>query len=1292
MDINQVTKALTAAGVQATTADGQLINFATAIDKLGQRYQFLDEKTKNYVMTALGGTYQMNRLRALMDGYAQSVDLYNNSLTQADIANQKFNIYQESTQAKLDKLKASWEGFWQNSIDSSLIKGTLDIANKLVDTFGNLKTVVSAVATVLLLWKGTDVLNFFKTLPSSISSSVKQLQLFKEISAAWQLQEMGLLTTTQALGFSFKALGTSIKTAFLSNPLGWIALGITSIITAIDIFNQKQEEMKQKIEASANAAKESSDNISGLIAQYNQLNSSEIKDESSRQQLKSVQEQIVKLLGMEKDAIDLVNGSYEENIKKINEKSQAELKANQGTLQAAYNLAKQESDKRNIAGGIGGDLGNNSYSDSLLDGLKLSESQATKVRSILGSLVSEKLSTKEIVENLNEIIDLTNKYGDNTTAQYNKIVSVRDKYKGLLDKENSALADLNKNLATQGALAAQMKLGTPTKDNFQQFKESAVEAIAKQQGLNKVSDDFRNIIYDQIDSMFPQFNKQVQEVASSAQTEIKSFSDLAKEVKSTIGDVKDLNDIQSDLANGNKLSADSMLDLITKYPELLNYIHETSDGYTIEAGGIELVKKALIEKQITALKTESGITDAMETALKARLAIYGIELDSIKTLDDARNASAKLYSNIPDFVKQQVPGLQQSMTENETILESIAKLNTLKSMLDNGLKTPKTKTGGSTPSAIGYQDQSSEYLDTYNAQVKIDENDIKHLDNLISIADKQKDYNKELDLTNKKLELQKKTVTDLKIANDNISKAASAIKSGTKYNTVSWFDENGNATKTYLALVKSFEGKTDSASKAELANIEKIFGDIQKLKQAWLSNNDAIESMNTSLLDTETTLDSIRNKAADNIKSQASDIASYVSVYLDGLDNIMNAEEKAHNQKIKDLETEKKTFDDYIDDQLNQLDRVKEAQDYDKDVKGITDEIAKLQSQRNEYLMAANSGDLTAQSKVNDLNDQIAQKQNDLESKQNDRTYQLRKENLQNLKDTVDKSVEDRTTSENTAYQSMKDTYEKLKKDVQDYATAGINATAEMTTNIATDYETLKSKFTDATKGMRKTFDEDFIAGLKSAQTAIQKLQEELGKFSGVATSGDSTSSSDSSSKKPTTSKSHATLGGGFEKMSTEEFLQYRQNKLDYENGSITEAQKQYNIMLRKKYGIASDSYKYSDLVNFYATGSDYTNNGLSLVGEQGMELLNMRSGSQVISNADLTNMIKNISNIVKLPVFKAPSIPSLAGAGGSSAFTMGDIHIYAQSVDNNSIPKLANEVMSRIKIEFNKIGGFRPQ
>jgi TP901 family phage tail tape measure protein len=657
--LNDVVKALSDVGITALDSQGQLRDFADIMDEVGAKFNTLSKNEQAYLTTTMFGTYQRNRGITLLRNYNDSLKNYETALNAAGTAEQKFNIYQESTQAKLDKLTASWEGFWQNSLDSNLIKGTLDALIKLADTFGNLQSVLILAGTALAIWKGsalTSAILGMKSFSLSTKLASSSMLEFRTISSAMQLQSMGLLTTTQMLTTSFKALGSAILTSFATNPIGWIAIGLTAYTTITNSAKQKQEELNQSIKESADNAKTTTNSITELLGKYEQLNSLTIKDESSRQELKTVQEQIIKLLGMEKDAINLVNDARGESIKKVREESFEKLKANEDSLRASLNLAKENT--KNALGSSSNILGSGyEYYDFKPSDLSKKSAKILQDAKIDNLSISDRWITTELeganerIKVVQKAIDTLKNAGIKEGEVYNQLVKSRDNYQTMLDNENNALTELNKNLAAQGALQASITIGTPNKSNFEQFKKSAIEYIAQQQNVTSVSNDFRKVIYDQIDNMYPSLsgviNKTSKDTGNASQ-QLESYSqkldEQNKAIDETQSSLKSLSELYYQVSEGQSLSSDQILDLIQQYPQIIQYMNSEGNLMISQQDLLKTLFELKKQDRIQTLQAEKDKADAVIASVQTQRDAYlGFYRAMGATLNLSENQAASMF-------------------------------------------------------------------------------------------------------------------------------------------------------------------------------------------------------------------------------------------------------------------------------------------------------------------------------------------------------------------------------------------------------------------------------------------------------------------------------------------------------------------------------------------------------------------------------------------------------------------------------------------------------------------------
>lgn len=781
--INDVTKALASVDIQATDAYKQLLPIGEVIDKLGAKWDTLTKNEKAYVATALAGMYQRNRLITLLDNYSISLKNYEDALNAAGTAEQKFAIYQDSVQAKLDKLSATWEEFWQKSLNSDLIKGTIQALTTLIDTFGNLRTVLSLIATGFALWKGNEILNFFKALPKQIKTSIMSMQLFKDIQTATMMVAKGEATAIQGLTLSFQSLGMSIKTAFLSNPLGWIAVGITTIISLVDIFNQKQEEMRQKIEDTAQKAKEQSDRITELMGKYNELIDLVDKDKNAKTQLQSVQDELIKTLGLEKEAIDLVNDAREESIKKVREEAIEKLKANENALIAAKNLAEEEKkNKQGSSSALFGLLGGYEYTGSPI--LSDKENKAFNLmktisglrvdRSALGTfiLMADYTATaEERVKILETALDALKDAGLENTNIFNQLTQSQQGYINVIDKAKEANDAYNKNIAQQLILQKENEIGIPkTVREFENFRKAILDSSSG-------TEDFKRVLDELLSQEFSQFAKQIKDNSNSIFDLSKSYENLLKSISDTSKELKTLNQVIADVRNGQSLSAEKILDLIEKYDLSADAIKRTSDGYTIELSALESVRKAKIQTALDGIENEKKHALEVKKQVESRLRNYGLEIGQLKNIAEVKKKLAeqadkiaaaagmksasirnhiytRVYNAYMNKAGADVDLARQTLADIEE-LEKKSKL--LISILNDesyGVSSSKSSSSKSTP--------FSEQFDFINTKIKSLNQELKELqqqlDDTFSPADKQTIIDKMIVAQQKKADLLKKAI------------------------------------------------------------------------------------------------------------------------------------------------------------------------------------------------------------------------------------------------------------------------------------------------------------------------------------------------------------------------------------------------------------------------------------------------------------------------------------------------------------------------------------------------------
>ncbi|WP_315793186.1 NlpC/P60 family protein [Paenibacillus sp. BIC5C1] len=123
---------------------------------------------------------------------------------------------------------------------------------------------------------------------------------------------------------------------------------------------------------------------------------------------------------------------------------------------------------------------------------------------------------------------------------------------------------------------------------------------------------------------------------------------LRQVTQASIFAVAELNKTSATLTEGQSLNAQTVADLILKYPELASQIRKTTDGWTFEGQALEKLRQSKIKKSIDDLKAERASTSAAAVEALKRIQFYETELETITSISDARQKVAEIEKRISD--------------------------------------------------------------------------------------------------------------------------------------------------------------------------------------------------------------------------------------------------------------------------------------------------------------------------------------------------------------------------------------------------------------------------------------------------------------------------------------------------------------------------------------------------------------------------------------------------------------------------------------------------------------------
>ena len=198
-----------------------------------------------------------------------------------------------------------------------------------------------------------DALNLAKEQGKHISDNeaeaIKRLAKVKYAEAAASAAEAAETGTLTVAKLALKSAIDKVNLAIQANPLGVLLIALTAVTAAVTAFIQAQKEAREEqkkqneeIINHANKLREESKANEELLEKMKALHKEYIESGSSREELNTTVEELCKNYDIEINKLELLSGQYDNIIKKINEKREAQLKDIQISGRDSVDAAFQE--------------------------------------------------------------------------------------------------------------------------------------------------------------------------------------------------------------------------------------------------------------------------------------------------------------------------------------------------------------------------------------------------------------------------------------------------------------------------------------------------------------------------------------------------------------------------------------------------------------------------------------------------------------------------------------------------------------------------------------------------------------------------------------------------------------------------------------------------------------------------------------------------------------------------------------------------------------------------------------
>lgn len=498
----------------------------------------------------------------------------------------------------------------------------------------------------------------------------------------------------------------------------------------------------------------------------------------------------------------------------------------------------------------------NKYWESLVDPNINSEKALKSVKKVIDDIVAKNPNLKEFFDNYykeiissGKVIADTNKNIKKTAVSISDLESASDK----INKLSSAFKELSSDgyITTKTIGEIQTATGL-TGSRWEEYQAKLLSAKAGTSEFNQIMSELTHRILDN----------------AFANRDLTTLTE--KEIAAML---RENGVVNADAVAHDWLTSTKIKNMLATF----DYANATEDELKIlleEVGVLGLTETAVGNLSKAYAEAQAAMLKAATTGALNRLKISQDELKGIKTVADAYKLMAgKSYDVNGDGVGdyygsekdrssfdkyrdqynadvESVVGIAKAQEEIDKLINSIGGTTPKVNYTNDSSKSDKNKPD--------YEDPTEAVINRINLRANELEQQEEYIQNAIEIAEIEKDYEKQILLTNDLIDGRKKRVDALKTANAELYQMAEDLQNSTsQWNEEEWFDSQGNATEAYVAL---YNGSTKEVQE----QLEEQFEKISKIKDALVENDEELVGLNEELFQDVETLSDLYSALHEN--------------------------------------------------------------------------------------------------------------------------------------------------------------------------------------------------------------------------------------------------------------------------------------------------------------------------------------------------------------------------------------------------------------------------------------------
>ena len=304
-NINDVEKALSLVNIAIRDTENSFRPMGDVFDEVAQKWSTMNELEQSAVANAIAGIRQRENFLTLMSNYNQVLKAQTLETEAAGLANERYGIYLEGLEAKINTFKATWEELWMKTISSDFIKSIIDAGTNvthLITQLGGILPVMTAIIGLVVFFKRESITAFGINIIKNIGSFITSLKITEAslTAVATKAEAVALAVNSifGVIGLAVMAIGVS--TSVLNKKIADIK-ELGNLSTQLDEINSSISELDSKISSIEDSVK----TISDLKTEFDKLSESTVLSTDEQERWLEIQNEL-------KDIIPSLNGSYDD--------------------------------------------------------------------------------------------------------------------------------------------------------------------------------------------------------------------------------------------------------------------------------------------------------------------------------------------------------------------------------------------------------------------------------------------------------------------------------------------------------------------------------------------------------------------------------------------------------------------------------------------------------------------------------------------------------------------------------------------------------------------------------------------------------------------------------------------------------------------------------------------------------------------------------------------------------------------------------------------------------------------